>query len=101
MELLVAASALATDSVEGHLSRPSGVMRLDLLNVVGSRPERLASPEGDSPARWASRSRAVQIWSWVSGAFGVLAIGQCCPRLGIITSIDRFRSPAQELHKGP
>ncbi len=66
MELLVAASALATNSVEGQRSRPSGVMRLDLLKVVGSRPARLASPEADSPARSASRSSAVQIWSWVS-----------------------------------
>src|SRR6266571_4305808 len=66
MELLVAASALDTDSVEGHRSRPSAVMRLDLLKVVGSRPERLASPEGDNPARSASRSSAVQIWPWVS-----------------------------------
>src|SRR6266478_4267402 len=77
MELLAAASALDTDSVEGHRWRPSGVMRLDLLKVVGSRPERLASPDGDSPARSASRSSAAQIWSWVSacGAFGGLAIG--------------------------
>src|SRR3979490_3427212 len=91
MELLVAASALATDSVEGHRSWPSGVMRLDLLKVVGSRPERLASPEGDSPERSASRSSAVQIWPWVSmrGAFGCLAMGQPYPDLGIITSINR------------
>jgi hypothetical protein len=77
MELLVAASALATDSVEGQRSRPPGVMRLDLLKVVGSRPARLASPEGDSPERSASRSSAVQIWPWVSvrGVFGCLAIG--------------------------
>src|SRR5260221_6229766 len=78
MEELVAASALADDSVGAHRSRPSGVMRLDLLKVVGSRPERLASPEADSPPRSASRSSAVQIWSWVSilCAFGCLAIGQ-------------------------
>src|SRR5512135_2445040 len=79
MELLVAASALETDSVEGQRSRPSGVMRLDLLKVVGSRPERLASPDGDNPARSASRSSAVQICSWVSvfGAFGCLAMMRC------------------------
>src|SRR6202011_2616301 len=78
MELLVAASALATDSVEGQRSRPSGVMRLDLLKVVGSRPARLASPEGDNPPRSASRSSAVQIWPWVSirCAFGCLAMAQ-------------------------
>ena len=40
----MAASALATDSVEGQRARPSGVMRFDLLNVVGSSPERLARP---------------------------------------------------------
>jgi hypothetical protein len=82
MELLVAASALATDSVEGQRSRPSGVMRLDLLKVVGSRPARLASPEGDRPERSASRSSAVQIWPWVSmrGVFGCLAMVDC-PKL--------------------
>src|ERR1700692_3464775 len=76
MELLAAASALETDSVEGQRSRPSGVIRLDLLKVVGSRPERLASPEGDNPPRSASRSSAVQIWSWVSvfWAFGCLVM---------------------------
>src|SRR5260221_813051 len=78
MELLVAASALATDSVDGHRSRPSAAMRLDLLNVVGSRPERLASPEGDIPARSASRSSAVQTWLWVRGrdVLACLAIGR-------------------------
>ena len=68
IELLVAASALAIDSVDGQRSRPSAVTRLDLLKVVGSRPDFLASPEADSPARSASRSSAVQIWSWVSSA---------------------------------
>src|ERR1700719_1080706 len=78
MEVLLAASDLATDSVDGQRSRPSGVMRLDLLKVVGSSPARLASPEGDSPERSASRSSAVQIWPWVSvrGAFGCLAMGR-------------------------
>ena len=41
----MAASDLATDSVEGQRSRPSAVMRLDLLKVVGSSPARLASAE--------------------------------------------------------
>src|SRR6478752_1973941 len=62
---LVAASALATDSVEGQRSRPSAVMRLDLLKVVGSRPARRANPDGDIPARSASRSSAAQTWPWV------------------------------------
>src|SRR6478609_11246055 len=86
IEMLVAASALATDSVEGQRSRPSEVMRFDLLKVVGSSPARLASPEGDSPERSASRSSAVQIWPWVSmrGVFGCLAIGRVRQILGII-----------------
>src|SRR5688572_14140441 len=67
----VAASALATDSVDGQRARPSGVTRFDLLNVVGSRPERLASPDADSLARTARRSSAVQIWLCVSGALGI------------------------------
>src|ERR1700756_766785 len=53
MELLVAASALATDSVEGHRSRPSAVTRLDLLKVVGSRPAALARAEADNLLRLA------------------------------------------------
>src|SRR3954468_337052 len=67
----VAASAFATDSVDGQRARPSGVMRFDLLNVVGSSPDRLAKPDGDSFARAASRSRAVQIWLWVRGALAI------------------------------
>src|SRR5664280_1029851 len=62
----VACSALATDSVDGQRGRPSGVMRLDLLKVVGSRPAFLARPEAVSLARAASRSMAVQIWLCVS-----------------------------------
>src|SRR5260370_16507378 len=62
----VAASDFATDSVEGQRARPSGVMRLDLLNVVGSRPARLASPDADSFARAASRSIAIQICACVN-----------------------------------
>src|ERR1044072_9942171 len=97
MEELVAASALESDSFEGQRSRPSAVTRLDLLKVVGSGPERLARPEGDMPARSASRSSAVQTWIWVkiSGALGCLAIENLCNRLGIIAS---FGSLAQILH---
>jgi len=36
-------------------------MRFDLLKVVGSSPARLASADGDSPARAARRSIAFQI----------------------------------------
>src|SRR3954468_13887588 len=68
MVMPVAAKALATDSVEGQRARPSRVMRFDLLNVVGSSPDFLASPDGDRPARVARRSRAVQIWAWVNMA---------------------------------
>ena len=62
----VAASALAIDSVDGQRARPGGVMRFDLLNVVGSRPARRASPEAESPARAARRSMADQTCAWVS-----------------------------------
>ena len=65
-ELPVAASDLATNSVDGQRGRPSGVMRLDLLKVVGSSPAFLASPEGVSPEWAAKRSSAFQIWLWVS-----------------------------------
>ena len=44
--VLVACSDLATDSVDGQRGRPSGVTRLDLLKVVGSRPAFLARPDG-------------------------------------------------------
>src|SRR3954453_17202358 len=70
MVVLVAARHFATDSVDGQRWRWSGVRRLDLLKVVGSRPARLASPEGDVPARAASASMAPQIWLWVSMADG-------------------------------
>src|SRR5215831_19917135 len=66
MVVPVAASAFATDSVDGQRARPSGVTRFDLLNVVGSSPDFLARPDGESPARAARRSRAVQIWACVS-----------------------------------
>src|SRR5262249_19665082 len=62
----VAASDFANDSVEGQRSRPDSVTRFDLLNVVGSRPARFASPDGDSPAWAASRSMPVQICACVS-----------------------------------
>src|SRR5262245_61160722 len=62
----VAASDLATDSVEGQRERPCGVMRFDRLKVVGSRPAFLARPDGDRPARAARRSSAVQICACVN-----------------------------------
>src|SRR5579863_1103810 len=62
----VAAKALAIDSVEGQRARPCGVTRFDLLKVVASSPARLASPEGDRPARAARRSMADQTCAWVS-----------------------------------
>src|SRR6478736_8369654 len=78
---------------ESQRSRPSGVMRLDLLKVVGSRPERRASPEGDSPARSASRSSAAQTWPWVStrGVFACLAMRNPVPARNYI----RNRNPPQ------
>src|ERR1700680_544031 len=99
IELLVAASALASDSVDGQRSRPSAVMRLDLLKVVGSSPARLASPEGDSPPRSASRSSAVQTWPWVNMRwdFGCLAIRQRRQRpRNYYLYQTGFRHPPQE-----
>src|SRR5437588_3762205 len=72
--VLVAASDFATDSVEGQRGRPSGVIRFDLLKVVGSSPAFLARPEADRPARAASRSTAFQISEWVSIARCATAI---------------------------
>ena len=40
----VASSTLASDSVEGQRSRPSGLSRLDLLNAVGSSPALAGKP---------------------------------------------------------
>ena len=37
------------DSVEGQRNRPSGEVRLERLNVVGSSPALRASPEGVIP----------------------------------------------------
>jgi hypothetical protein len=36
-------------SVVGQRGRPSPVDRFDLLKAVGSRPDRLASPDADKP----------------------------------------------------
>src|SRR5688572_33070288 len=69
----VAWSDFASDSVDGHRARPSGVMRFDLLKVVGSSPARLANPDGDSLERAANRSSALQIWACVSMAFFIPA----------------------------
>jgi hypothetical protein len=44
----VASRILAIDSVDGQRIRPSGDKRFDLLNAVGSRPARRASPDGVS-----------------------------------------------------
>ena len=69
IEVSVADSDFATNSVEGQRARPSGVMRFDLLKVVGSSPAFLARPDAESCARAASRSIAVHIWACVSMAF--------------------------------
>ena len=66
IDVPVAESALAIDSVDGQRARPSAVMRFDLLKVVGSRPARFASPDADSPARVARRSIADQTCACVS-----------------------------------
>ncbi len=59
----VAPSTLAMLSVLGHRARPSGMRRLLGLNVVASRPDRLANPDGDSPCSAANVSRARQMSS--------------------------------------
>src|SRR5204863_389210 len=111
----------ASDSVDGQRSRPSAVTRFDLLKVVGSRPARRASPEGDSPARSASRSSAAQTWPWVSirGVFGCLAMrksgagsGNYCRNrlfphlygeldLGAVTAILDLRARSDGYHDVP
>src|ERR1700761_6520470 len=92
IELAVAVSALAIDSVDGQRSWPSAVTRLDLLKVVGSSPDFFASPETDNPAPSASRSSAAQIWSWVRerGDLGCRAMGLPAHGLGIITLTAGF-----------
>ncbi len=59
-------SAFAMDSVDGHRALPTLVTRLDLLNVVGSRPDFLANPEGVRRRRSANASIAAQTASWDS-----------------------------------
>src|SRR6266436_6930743 len=52
---------LATLSVLGQRALPPGAVRLLLLKVVGSRPERRASPEAERPCFSARRSIARQM----------------------------------------
>ena len=59
----VASSTLARLSLLGQRARPSGMRRLLGLNVVASRPARLARPEADRPCSAASVSSARQISS--------------------------------------
>ena len=93
-ELPVAASDLATDLVDGQRGRPSGVMRLDLLKVVGSSPAFLASPEGVSPECAAKRSSAFQIWLWVSMA---ISVPMQAPRFsGLCDCYSTFRNYYRE-----
>src|SRR5580698_5589240 len=88
----VAVSALAIDSVDGQRARPAGVMRFDLLKVVGSSPARRASPDADRPDRSASRSIADQTCACVSMTL--------YPRLGLraapqAPAYDRNKLPAR------
>ena len=57
----VAASILAILFVEGQRGCSYLENLLLLLNVVGSRPLRLASPEHDRPCSFANNSMACQI----------------------------------------
>jgi hypothetical protein len=45
----VAFRILATDSVDGQRSRPSGLVRLERLKLVASRPDLRARPDADKP----------------------------------------------------
>src|SRR5262245_40275559 len=95
----VAASAFEIDSVDGQRARPSAVMRLDRLNVVGSSPALLASPEAERPQRAARRSRAVQICAWVSMSGNWVLAG---PEIIILEdaagSSNTGRAPATPVH---
>ncbi len=53
--------ALASVSVDGHLSRPSELTLFEGLNAVGSRPARLAKAAADIPPACATVSIAAQI----------------------------------------
>jgi hypothetical protein len=64
----VAAMIFASDSVDGHRGRPSVPTRLDLLNVVGSRPARFAKAEAETPYLLAIASMADHTLSWLSTA---------------------------------
>src|SRR3954447_3154967 len=65
-ETPVACSDFEIDSVDGQRGRPFGVIRFDLLKVVGSSPAALARPEAESLERAARQSTAFQISAWVS-----------------------------------
>jgi hypothetical protein len=67
-------------------------MRFDLLNVVGSSPDFLARPDGESPARAARRSRAVQIWACVN--MDIEARTECQEEFRPTMGIIAFERPA-------
>ena len=71
----MASRILDTLSVLGQRDLPCLVVRLLLLNVVGSSPARFASPEAERPLRSARRSMPRQI------ALCVSMIGAAFPQL--------------------
>jgi len=80
-------------SVLGQRGRPSPVIRLERLNVVGSRPARRARAEGERPCRAAMVSMAVQIQSWVNVVAGCNEASTRPPRvLGTAPSRRRTRT---------
>src|SRR5215467_11531248 len=100
----VAASDFASDSVEGQRERPCGVVRLDRLKVVGSSPAFLARPDGESPARAARRSIAVQTCECVNiPAVLRMPVPGCCldygPYIGTGTAFPGF-SPTTDHPRG-
>ncbi len=66
MLVSVASIARARDSAEGQRALPPSMMRLDLLNAVGSSPAAFASPEVERPFRRAKASIAAHMRSCVS-----------------------------------
>lgn len=69
-------------SVLGQRRRPSGMIRFERLNAVGSSPERRANPEVDNPFLRANSSMAAQIQAWVNVCDGVsISNGHLKPRV--------------------
>ena len=71
-------------SVEGQRGLPSGDMRLDLLNEVGSKPAFFASPEVDNLLFEARASIAAQM--------------SACVNMGIVSHVKSIRDRGWSPH---